>query len=100
LSKIIDEFKPDIVFSPIPSDKHPDHSGIGVIMSELFPRSYFYIIWGNEILSEYEEVKIDISRYKVRKREAVLEYKSQIRGFNIEKFLGDFETFYLKKLLS
>ncbi|WP_253823018.1 hypothetical protein [Acidianus sp. RZ1] len=65
----------------------------------MFPPSYFYIIWGEEIPSEYEEVKIDILRYKVRKREAVLEYKSQIGGLDIEKFLGDFERFYLNKKL-
>ena len=98
LSQILKEYNPDIVFSPSPSDSHPDHAEIGKIMRKLFPNSYFYLIWGNQKEEEGKEIKIDIKDKREKKIKALNEYKSQIGGIKkdlpIEKFIGDYETFY------
>ena len=91
LSKIINEYKPDIVFAPSPCDLHPDHSEIGKIIMKLFPNAYFYLIWGGE------EVKFDIKDKKEKKIKALEEYKSQkeiLKELPLEKFTGDYEVFY------
>ncbi|BFH74832.1 PIG-L family deacetylase [Sulfurisphaera javensis] len=98
LSVVLNQYKPDLVFSPIPIDAHPDHSALGKIMLELYPSSYFYLIWvSNLSLSGWDEIKINVSKYKERKIRALEEYKSQLGGFSkdfLARFTGDYEVFY------
>ena len=96
LYEILNDYNPDIVFSPSPYDRHTDHAEIGRIMLKLFPSSYFYVVWGDK--KEGEEVKFDIKNKREKKMRALEEYKSQIEGIKkdlpIEKFTGDYEIFY------
>jgi len=96
LKKLLESYKPDLVFAPSPFDSHPDHSEIGKIIKKLFPNAYFYLIWGDK--KEGEEVKFEVKDKREKKVEALNQYKSQIVGIkknpNFEKFIGDYEIFY------
>jgi len=96
LKKLLESYKPDVVFAPSPFDSHPDHSEIGKIIKKLSPNAYFYLIWGDK--KEGEEVKFEVKGKREKKVEALNQYKSQIVGIkknpNFEKFVGDYETFY------
>ncbi|MEM0174420.1 MAG: PIG-L family deacetylase [Sulfolobaceae archaeon] len=99
---ILENYGPDFIFAPIPLDKHSDHSELGKILLSLFPSAYFYIIWTREDLdlSEWNEIRTDIRRYKEKKIMALNEYKSQIGGFPddlIKRASSDYEIFYRYK---
>ncbi|WP_338602368.1 PIG-L family deacetylase [Sulfolobus tengchongensis] len=96
---ILRDYKPDITFSPIPLDNHPDHAGLGKIMLKLAPSSYFYLIWMPEKLrlEGWDEIKFDIREYRQLKIEAIMEYKSQLGGFSeefLKRLTGEYEIFY------
>jgi len=85
----------DVVFSPIVFDSHPDHSAIGGIIERLYPRAYFYLIWGSPNIS-WRKVRFDIREFKGIKLKALYEYKSQIGGLPLDRFTGDYESFWVR----
>ncbi|ACP34631.1 LmbE family protein [Sulfolobus islandicus Y.G.57.14] len=85
----------DVVLSPIPFDSHPDHAKIGKVMEKLYPKAYFYLIWGS-MQANWREVRFDIRKYREVKIRAINEYKTQIGGLHLDRFTGDYEVFWMK----
>ncbi|AWS00733.1 PIG-L family deacetylase [Metallosphaera hakonensis JCM 8857 = DSM 7519] len=108
IKEVLNRLKPDLIYSPLPYDNHGDHSELGRIMVKLAPHSRFYLIWiPNSVnkrielmkLKTWQKIEILIEKYRKNKIDALMEYRSQLGGFN-EEFLRRFtrksETFYVR----
>jgi LmbE family N-acetylglucosaminyl deacetylase len=119
LADIIDQMKPDEIFVPSIIDAHSDHRVLAELGRELaqagrdrFPRLFEYPIWfwDRRILSirhllELRVRTVQIAQFRMRKREAVAAYRSQVTnsigepgwtarpGF-LRQFLGREEIFF------
>lgn len=75
LEDIIEEFNPDIIFSPSPTDYHDDHITISAIAMELLNKTRgfrvaFYEVYGTVRFNSI----VDISSVLELKRKAILSY--------------------------
>lgn len=93
VADVLDSHKPDIVYLPFMLDNHNDHISTNRIFLSslsLLPSSYSPLIYAYEIWSTlFPNLLVDITDQIEIKRQAILEYKSQLAANNyLEAILG------------
>jgi LmbE family N-acetylglucosaminyl deacetylase len=90
LSDILDETKPDVVFSPFPGDHHRDHQAVAVSTCRAVLESSFQgQVWCYETWSSlWPNYGVDITAVVEQKRAAIECYQSQLSMPYVEAVLG------------